>query len=99
MVTLNTAQTVGSIQQLNNPALLSKATEIDFGRQNIDKALLIASVLQTTLDIKKTIELFIFEASRWVPIDGLLMVLNLNIQNNSSALLLAQNIRTVSPTT
>ncbi|VAW87300.1 diguanylate cyclase (GGDEF domain) [hydrothermal vent metagenome] len=73
MVTLNTAQTVdfdNSRQQLNNPALLSKATEIDLGRQDVDKALRITSVLQTTLDIKKIIEIFIFEASRWVPIDG-----------------------------
>lgn len=73
MATLNTTPTIDfdkSIQQLNNPALLAKATEIDFDRPDVDKALRIASVLQTTLDIKKIIEIFIFEANRWVPIDG-----------------------------
>ncbi len=73
MAILSTAQTTDfdqSVQPPNHPALLAKATEIDFGRQDIDKALRIASALQTTLDIQKIIEIFILEASRWVSIDG-----------------------------
>jgi len=73
MANLNTAQAIDfdkPIQQLNNPALLIETAEIDFARPDIHKALRITSVLQTTLDIKKIIEIFIFEANRWVPIDG-----------------------------
>ncbi|NOY72993.1 MAG: GGDEF domain-containing protein [Gammaproteobacteria bacterium] len=73
MATLSTAQTSDfdqSVQPPHHPVLLAKATEIDFGRQDIDKALRIASALQTTLDIQKIIEIFIFEVRRWVSIDG-----------------------------
>ncbi len=73
MATLNTAQTIDfdkSIQQLNNPALFTQTTEVDYALPDVHKALRITSVLQTTLDIKKIIEIFIFEANRWVPIDG-----------------------------
>jgi diguanylate cyclase (GGDEF)-like protein len=57
-----------AVQDLNNPGLLSRATEITTDRQDIDKALRIASVLQTTLDLKKVLEIFLSEASRWVPL-------------------------------
>lgn len=53
------------IQDLHNPALLAHATEIDSDGRDIDKALRLASVLQTSLDLRRIVEMFAQEAARW----------------------------------
>ena len=58
-----------TIQDLNNPALLARATEMAEGTQDIEKALRIASVLQTTLDLRKVLEIFAAEVMRCVAIN------------------------------
>lgn len=57
-------------QDLHNPALLARATELETDIQDIEKALRIASVLQTTLDLRKVLEIFVQEAGRWVQFNG-----------------------------
>lgn len=53
------------IQDLHNPALLAHATEIDSDGRDIDKALRLASVLQTSLDLRRIVEMFAQEVARW----------------------------------
>jgi len=60
-----------TIQDLNNPALLARATELAEDGQDIEKALRIASVLQTTLDLRKILDLFYSETGRWIPVNGM----------------------------
>lgn len=54
-----------SIQELHNPGLLARATEFVSEGRDIDKALKLASVLQTSLDIRRIIEMFAEEVARW----------------------------------
>lgn len=60
-----------TIQDLNNPALLARATELAEDGQDIEKALRIASVLQTTLDLRKILDLFFIETGRWIQVNGI----------------------------
>lgn len=60
----------GTAQDLHNPALLARATELETDIHDIEKALRIASVLQTTLDLRKIVEIFVHEAGRWIPFSG-----------------------------
>lgn len=60
----------GTTQDLHNPALLARTTELETDIHDIEKALRIASALQTTLDLRKVIEIFVEEAGRWVQFNG-----------------------------
>lgn len=60
----------GTAQDLHNPALLARATELETDIHDIEKALRIASVLQTTLDLRKVVEIFAHEAGRWIQFNG-----------------------------
>lgn len=53
------------IQDLHNPALLAHATETGSDGRDIDKALRLASVLQTSLDLRRIVEMFAHEVARW----------------------------------
>lgn len=65
-----TALVTPAVQDLHNPALLARATELETDIEDIEKALRIASVLQTTLDLPKVVELFFAETGRWIQIAG-----------------------------
>lgn len=60
----------GIAQDLHNPALLARATELETDIHDIEKALRIASALQTTLDLRQVIEIFVQEAGRWIQFNG-----------------------------
>jgi diguanylate cyclase (GGDEF)-like protein len=73
MTTLQQADTASiksPTQELNNPALLARATELETDIQDIEKALRIASVLQTSLDLHQVLEMFSQQAGRWIMFNG-----------------------------
>ncbi len=55
---------------LGNPAVLSNAAALATEHREIDRALRVASVLQTTLDIREVLEIFVRESSRWIAMAG-----------------------------
>ncbi len=59
-----------TIFDLHNPALLVDRGQNEAERRDIDRALRIASMLQTTLDHQTILDLFVAEARRLVAIDG-----------------------------
>lgn len=59
-----------AVQDLHNPALLARTTDTaDEDAQDIEKALRIAGVLQTTLDLSKVLDIFCAEVGRYVAIN------------------------------
>lgn len=71
-VTQGKTRNVEPMFEMGNLALMSNAIEGEVGRQGHDKALMIASTLQSTLDLEKLIEIFSSEAAELVPHSGMI---------------------------
>ncbi len=70
-VTQSRAKAVEPMYELGNLALMSNAIEHEAGRQVHDQALMIASALQSTLDLDKLIEIFSMEVKSLLPHSGI----------------------------
>ena len=68
------AKAIEPIYELGNLALMSNAIEHEAGRQVHDQALMIASALQSTLDLEKLIEIFSMEIQGLLPHTGIRFV-------------------------
>lgn len=60
------------IQDLANPARLVHTTETDARQRDVGRALRIAGILQTTLEVRKVIEIFATELNKSILHDGIL---------------------------
>ncbi len=72
--TQSRAKAIEPIYELGNLALMSNAIEHEAGRQVHDQALMIASALQSTLDLDKLIEIFSMEIQSLLPHSGITFV-------------------------
>ena len=72
--TQSRAKAIEPIYELGNLALMSNAIEHEAGRQVHDQALMIASALQSTLDLDKLIEIFSLEIRGLLPHSGIRFV-------------------------